>query len=150
MSLFEMSLRVLFACPLYGVPVLEGVCLVGVSALGVLGLRPASVLEESCCSVCTVDRSLLLSWEKELGVISGSSEPSAEAGTGSASVLCLTEFRLCARTRDQLVARKLSASNQNRTRWSAPRRSMKCRKWGIATLSLRTWSTVLDRRERVS
>lgn len=129
MSLSESSLRVLFACTLKGVPVLEVGCLLGVSARGVPGLRPASVLEESRCSGCNVVRSLLLSRLRALGVCcasSGSSDPPGEAGMGSARELCLTEFRLCARTRDQLVERKLSASNQNRTRWSAPCSSMKC------------------------
>lgn len=129
MSLSERSRRVLLDCPLTGVPVLEGACLLGVSTRGVPGLRPASVLEGSRCSDCTAGPSMLLSLERVLGVYcpsSRSSEPSEEAGTGSANELCLTEFRLCARTRDQLVERKLSASSQNRTRWSAPRRSMKC------------------------
>lgn len=153
MSVSERSRRVLLDCTFRGVPDLEGGCLLGVAVRGVLGLAPASVLDESRCWVWTVEPSLLLCRARTLGffwVSSESSEPSGDAGTGSAKELCLTEFRLCALTRDQLVERNLSASSQNRTRWSAPRSSMKCMKCGIATLSWRACSTVLDMRERVS
>lgn len=123
-SLLERSRRALSDCAFRGVPVLEDAWL-----LGVPGLRPASVLKESRRSGCTTGLSLPPSRRKALAVFlmtSWSSEPSSEEGTGSARVLCLTEFRLCARTRDQLVERKLSASNQNRARWSTPRSSVKC------------------------
>lgn len=135
MSLSEMSRRVLFDCTLKGVPVLECACLLGVSARGVPGLRPASVLEEFRRSECTAGPSPLLTRARALGLCwasAGSSGQTGEDGDAgqaercSAKELCLTEFRLCARTRDQLVERKLSASSQNRTRWSAPRTSMKC------------------------
>ena len=125
----ERSCSVLLGCSLQGVPVPEGVCLLGVSARGVPGLRTLSVMEESRRSMCTAGTSLLLSLLRTSAVCRpscGRSGLPGEAGTGSARELCLTEFRLCARTRDQLVARKVSDSNQKRTRWSAPRCSMKC------------------------
>lgn len=116
-------------CTFRGVPVLEDTWLLGASARGVPGLRPASELEEPLRCGNTAGLSRPPSRWSALAVFrmtSASSEPSSEEGTGSARVLCLTELRLCARTRDQLVERKLSASNQKRARWSAPRTSVKC------------------------
>lgn len=127
MRLSERSRRLLFAGCLLGVPVLEDAWLLGVSARGVPGLR--SVLEECCCSgyaVETLQPTFPLRTPGSPWMASWDSEPSWEGGTGSANELCLTEFRLCALTRDQLVERKLSPSNQKRTKWSAPRSSMKC------------------------
>lgn len=78
------------------------------------------VLEEKASSSSPSSRFKgLLEWFGESGE---SGDPRAAAG--SAKVLCLTELRLCALTRDQLVERKLSASSQKRTRCSAERVSM--------------------------
>lgn len=129
MSLLLRSLMPLSESVFRGVPVLEDAWLLGVSARGVPGLRLASELEEPRRSDSTAGLPRPPSRWRALAVFrttSGSSEPSSEKGTGSARVLCLTELRLCARTRDQLVERKLSASSQKRARWSAPWRSVKC------------------------
>lgn len=140
MSLSESSLRAWVDCSLKGVPVLE-CCLEGVSSLlGVPGLWSTKELKESLWTSCAVGPSLLLlfiSWglgvrgreEGGLGTedrsMSGGEEGSGETGVeaGSARELCLMELRLLARTLDQLVERKLSASSQKRTRWSDPRAS---------------------------
>lgn len=125
MSWSERSLRVLFGCSLDGVPVLEGVLLLGVSDRDTLGLRSDSEPEESRQLGTKEDPPLILFRARSLATCWMSSGPSGETATGSASELCLTKLRLCALTRDQLVERKLSASSQKRTRWSAPRCSMK-------------------------
>lgn len=150
MSLPEMSRVVLLI--LQGVPVLEDGRLVGVSVWGVHGPGLVSFVEESRSLDCVASvfqlppsnaspSGWMTSWH------SGSSW---DVKMGSASVLCLTEFRLCARIRVQLVERKLSASNQKRTKWSMLHSSVKCIKCGIAMLSLRMWSTVLDSLARAS
>ena len=133
MSFSERSRRALVDWVVNGVPGLEEGCLLGVSALGVPGLWPASEPKESLWTSCPTGLSLVLSWG--LGVrgweegsraakdVSARSGEVGEAGmdAGSARELSLTELRLWARIRDQLVGRKLSASSQKRTRWSAPR-----------------------------
>ena len=134
MSFSERSRRALVDWVLNGVPGLEEGCLLGVSALGVPGLWPASEPKESLWTSCATGLSLAPSWglgvrgweegsRAAKGVSAGSGEVVGETGTeaGSARELSLTELRLCARTRAQLVERKLSASSQKRTRWSAPR-----------------------------
>lgn len=156
-SLSESSRMPPVVWPLTGVPVLEADCLVGVSdssvgwSWGVPGRATPSELMEFRWPIrapvwlvswglgvwgleeVREGKGSSLSSSSRAEALPGSWRESGESGdpgavVGSAKVLCLTELRLCALTLDQLVERKLSASSQKRTRCSAERVSINCKK----------------------
>lgn len=140
-SFSDRSRSAFAAWPLTGVPVLEDDEEVEGRRLS---LNPSSWLTESRRPAPKWE---LASWglegvrEVKVSSYSPSSKPGEMLKPGgesgdvenprveavSARELCFTELRLWARTRDQLVDRKLSASSQKRARCSAECVTMKCR-----------------------